>query len=414
MKKFMKFMLFLFLVAIAYGIFSGDDSGSSEPEYDFVIQNTTEVADTEVAGEPEELELILDYGEALVEMPEESLLWGYQQLTAEEQTGYITLRDAVAAYSEQKIPMNISYHSLERVLDAINYDLPELFWFDGSLSYYTDADGDTVSFVELEYNMPKEELERAQIQIESYIAGCLASESMVTAQSDFARVVAVYRYLVDHTEYDIAYQEQQSVVSLMKEGKAVCRGYAESFALIMHRLNIPCTIVEGLSSQDWVLSDQGHAWNAVMLDGQWYNIDPTWGDPLYQEGADSSAPVDGYILVNDELFDRDHVDFSELGSPVCTAMDLNYYAVFGLLHSVWNEDYFRWAVQSHLDLGLDWAQVRYDNYEAYYQAKAALIDGGVLGDIVVDLGFGKQEGDYISWTYNCDDITGVIMVKLIY
>lgn len=410
MKKFLKFILFLVIVGIAYSAFSDSDSGNSDNgEYDFVIQNSSEITETmdAVGGS-------LDMGDALVGFPEESLLWGYQQLTAEEQEVYVKIRDAASAYVQEQIPLNISYDSLERALDAINYDHPEIFWFDGSLSYYTDADGDTVSFVQLDYNTPKEDLERIQLQIDSYIAGCMASEAMVTAQSDFDRVLAVYQYLVDHTEYDLSYQEQQSVVSLMEEGRAVCRGYAESFCLIMHRLGIPCTIVEGLSSQDWVLSDEGHAWNAVMLDGQWYNVDPTWGDPLYDEGADTSTPADGYILVNDELFDRDHTDFSKLGSPECTAMDQNYFAVYGLLHSVWSEEYFRWAVQAHLDLGLPWAQVRYANYEAYYQAKSALIDGELLGDIVMDMGFGKKEGNYTSWSYNYDDITGVIAVKLIY
>lgn len=410
MKKFLKFILFLVVVGVAYGIFSDSDSGSgSDADYDFTIQTNSEYTDVLGGEDPEIL-----YGGSLVEFPDESLLWGYHQLTPEEQEAYIKLRGAAGAHSVLRVPVNISYDSLERVLDAINYDHPEIFWFDGSIVYYTDTITGKVTDVELEYNLEKEEVERAQLQIDSYVSGCMASEAMVTAQTDFDRVLAVYRYLVDHTEYDMAYREQQSVVSLMKEGRAVCRGYAESFCLIMHRLGIPCTIVEGLSSQDWVLSDDGHAWNAVMLDGQWYNIDPTWGDPLWQEGADPTTPADGYILVNDELFDRDHTDFSKLGSPVCTAMDLNYHAAYGILHSVWSEEYFRWAVQAHLNLGLPWAQVRYDNYEAYYQAKSALIDGDVLGDIVVDLGFGKDEGDYITWSYNYDDTTGIIAVKLIY
>ena len=413
MKKFLKYILVLIVVSLIYSAFSGRDSGgssgsSSSGGHDFVIHADEEQGD--VLG----LEDFNFYGDPLVELPEESLLWAYSQLTSDEQAVYRTLRDAAAAHSVLRVDLNTPYATLDRVLDAINYDLPEIFWFDGELTYYTEYNENLVSYVELTYNMTKEDVERTQLQIESYIAGCMASQAMVTAQTDFDRVLAVYRYLVDHTEYDLAYREDQSVVSLMGEGRAVCRGYAESFCLIMHRLGIPCTIVEGLSSQDWVLSDDGHAWNAVMLDGQWYNIDPTWGDPIWEAGSDPTTPADGYILVNDELFDRDHTDFSKMGSPVCTSMDLNYHGVYGLLHSVWSEEYFRWAVQAQLDLGLPWAQVRYDNYEAYYQAKTALIDNDGLGDIVVDLGFGKKEGNYTTWSYNYDDTTGVIMVKLIY
>lgn len=415
MKKFLKFMLFLFAGAIIVSAISEGNSGSSDSDYDYDNEYEFTIQNTEEPGPIlNDLDSEVFYGEALVEFPDESLLWGYTQLTEEEQVAYEALRDAAGAHCVLRVPVDISYDSLERVLDAINYDHPEIFWFDGCVSYYTDTLTGRVTDVEMDYTLQKEEIQRVQLQIDSYIAGCMASEAMVTAQTDFDRVLAVYRYLVDRTEYDINYRESQSVVSLMQEGRAVCRGYAESFCLIMHRLGIPCTIVEGLSSQDWVLSEDGHAWNAVMLDGQWYNIDPTWGDPVWQEGADPTTPADGYILVNDALFDRDHTDFSKLGSPECTAMDLNYHGYYGLLHYGWSEEYFRWAVQAQLNLGLPWAQVRYDNYEAYYQAKSALIDGGLLGDIVVELGFGKQEGGYTSWSYNYDDTTGVIAVKLIY
>ena len=67
-----------------------------------------------------------------------------------------------------------------------------------------------------------------------------------------------------------------------------------------------------------------------------------------------------------------------------------------------------------MDLGLAWAQVRYDNYDAYYTAKTVLFDDGLLGDLVVEMGFGQDNGDHISWTYNYNDITGTIYVQLIY
>lgn len=415
MKKFAKFLLFLVFLGVVGGIISNRNSDSSSGSYDsgstVIIDTYAETEDTMPDASDTDS---TPFGEYLVAFPDDSLLWGYTQLNAAEQQAYRSIRNAAAAYYTGMISMEISYDSLNRVCDAIEFDHPEIFWYDGNLTYYTGGNGDMVSSVTLQYNMEQSEIPLTQVYIDNYISGCLADPDFVTAETDFQRILAVYRYLVAHTEYDEAYSQQQSVVSLMQEGKAVCQGYAESFCLIMHHLGFPCAVVDGLSSQDWVLSTDGHAWNTVMLEGQWYNVDVTWGDPIRSEGDDPTAPADAYILVNDELFDRDHTDFNELGSPQCTAMDYNYHKYYGLLHSVWDESYFRWAVQAQKDLGLGWAQVRYDNYEAYYQAKSALIDGDLLGDIVVDMGFGKQEDGYTSWTYGYDDTTGVIRVKLIY
>ena len=357
----------------------------------------------------------MDYGSPLVELSDPAGLWGYQQLTPQEQTFYISLRNAAGAYFTGHIPAEISMDSLDRVLEAIGADNPEIFWFDGSLTYFTaPEDADNVTGVELLYEEQKEDIPRIQAQIDTYVSGCMASPEMVAAESDFQRLLAVYNYLVERTEYDLSYSDEQSVVSLMAEGRAVCQGYAESFALIMHRLGFPCAVIGGLSSQDWVLSDDGHAWNCVMLEGNWYNVDVTWGDPIYDADADPTAPANGYILVNDELFDRDHTDFNKLGSPVCTAMDYNYYNYYYLLCSTWDEAYFRQAIEIQRDMGLPWAEIRYDNYDAYYAAEAALFEGDLLGDICVELNIGQSDGDYLSWSYVNDDVTGVIALKLIY
>ena len=50
--------------------------------------------------------------------------------------------------------------------------------------------------------------------------------------------------------------------------KAVCRGYAIAFDMIMEELKIPHQYIE---SKD-------HAWNRVKVSGKWYYVDVTWND----------------------------------------------------------------------------------------------------------------------------------------
>lgn len=84
--------------------------------------------------------------------------------------------------------------------------------------------------------------------------------------------LAIHDWMVDHTAYDETHElpNRNSPYGLLVEGKVVCMGYANTFQLFMDLLDIPCVTVTG----------DGHAWNLVQLDGEWYGVDVTWDDPL--------------------------------------------------------------------------------------------------------------------------------------
>lgn len=54
------------------------------------------------------------------------------------------------------------------------------------------------------------------------------------------------------------------------DGKCVCRGYAGILRDACEILEINAIVVCGNDDRS------GHAWNQVMLDGKWYNVDLTW------------------------------------------------------------------------------------------------------------------------------------------
>ena len=56
-----------------------------------------------------------------------------------------------------------------------------------------------------------------------------------------------------------------------------------------------------------------HAWCKVLLDGNWYNIDPTWGDPQFFD-SDGQAADYGWVnydylcVTDDDLAATHEVD----------------------------------------------------------------------------------------------------------
>ena len=99
---------------------------------------------------------------------------------------------------------------------------------------------------------------------------------------DFTKLRAIYEWLAlsvqydnlaadtlkanpefDATVYDSWYAE-----GVFDNNKAVCEGYAKAFIILAGLEGIPAIFVSG----------NGHAWNRVLLDGNWYVLDATHAD----------------------------------------------------------------------------------------------------------------------------------------
>lgn len=91
--------------------------------------------------------------------------------------------------------------------------------------------------------------------------------------SDYDKVKKAHDYLCNHVKYtQDGRAEIHMAYGALVEGKAVCEGYAISFQRLMEAMGIPCYIASGK------VQGEGHAWNLVQLNGQWYHLDATWDD----------------------------------------------------------------------------------------------------------------------------------------
>lgn len=84
----------------------------------------------------------------------------------------------------------------------------------------------------------------------------------------------------------------------------------------MRILGIPCETVTGTGEQDGV--SQNHAWNAIQIDGNWYQVDVTWDDPVPDE---KGRVIYTYFNVTDEIMRRNH---SYAFEYVCNSTAFSY------------------------------------------------------------------------------------------
>ena len=126
--------------------------------------------------------------------------------------------------------------------------------------------------------------EKAQWIIKNYIR---------SGMTDRQKALVLHNWLIYNGHYDFTYSNYAADGVLVK-GAGVCQSYAEAYKLLLDKAGIESKVLSGKGH------GEGHAWNLVKIDGQWYHVDCTWDDP----NDSGEASVSGwertyYFLVND-------------------------------------------------------------------------------------------------------------------
>ncbi len=164
----------------------------------------------------------------------------------------------------------LSYEEAEEVWEAVFYDHPELFWLDESVSFRYYENG-AVTAIELHYNDLADQLDQNRALFDNACASILQEANALG--SDYEKELFLHNALIGLCEYDLDSDFSQSAFSVLVNRRSVCAGYAKSFQLLMKECGIPCYYAAGWSGEN-------HAWNIVLLDGEYYNVDLTWDDGI--------------------------------------------------------------------------------------------------------------------------------------
>lgn len=157
----------------------------------------------------------------------------------------------------------------------------------------------------------------------------LLQEIITPSMSEYEKVRAIHDYLVIHVDYDYDNLAAGTLpdTAFTAEGalllhSAVCEGYAKAFSLLCDQSGIENILVYGTADDGTGV--QTHAWNQVRVDGEWYNIDVTWDDPLMngEQVTDGSNLIYDYFLVPDLTLLGNHT--ARITDPVQTCTSERY------------------------------------------------------------------------------------------
>ena len=210
--------------------------------------------------------------------------------------------------------------SFQLAINALNFDNPELFYFDISKIYLLTKI--TTKLWSTTY-----EVEVGSSQGQSYLNQSFNSSADVnqaiqrinSIKSDIEsratgstenKIKVVHDYLVDNLEYDgsVSNNNIYNIYGALVNRLTVCEGYARAFKAIMDDLNIPCVLVCGTAVNS-AGQGESHAWNYVQIDGNWYAIDVTWDDPvIVGSGYVSNDVKYRYYLKGSNEFFTNHTE----------------------------------------------------------------------------------------------------------
>ena len=157
------------------------------------------------------------------------------------------------------------------------------------------------------------------------IVGSIITSNM----SEYERVKAIHDWIVINVQYDYAGLNNNTLpqTAYNADGalcykSAVCQGYAEAFQLLCAKAGVQAYMMYGESGNS-VDGWDSHAWNVVRINGEWYQIDCTWDDPLVNGMVvtGSSNLSYTYFLLTDKEMYYDHKLDAEYtqNEKVCTS-----------------------------------------------------------------------------------------------
>ena len=323
--------------------------------------------------------------------PRPGIRYCQQLLSGDELDLYFRVLDAVLNVEPTITETDFDRDTLSRMVDYVRADYPELFWLLGTDTLTTTMIGGVPTKITLTFRYSPEtaDLDAAQARVESAVQACLSG--IDPAWSDYDKVKAVYDWIVRRTEYDLDANDQ-SLYTVLVDGRGVCAGYAKATQYLLNRLGVPCTYVTG------TVRGAGHGWNLVWADGAWYYLDPTWGDPLFSDGEQNPDYVsyNYFCVTGDELF-RTHTPDDLFPLPACTATACNYFVRSGLVLERYDYgavlEILRQAVAERRD-----ASIRFASAQALEEASYALTEAYKLFDMLkeIDGGSGVLDTSVIS------------------
>ena len=128
--------------------------------------------------------------------------------------------------------------------------------------------------------------------VKTAIASRLNDLPLYSGMTTYEMELVVHDWMCENVEYlttDPGDSNCRTIYGALIEGEANCNGTGKTFQYILRLLGIECVMIYVTNK---ALTDESHTNNAAKLDGEWYQLDVTWGASNFKS---SGLPVHYYF-----------------------------------------------------------------------------------------------------------------------
>lgn len=203
---------------------------------------------------------------------------------------------------------------------------PEFISLSGGYTYWTS--GSSITKIVFTYltnaKEEQQELDAALQEVKSKIdTSGMSDEEIVLAYHEYLTSTVAYAY-EDYFNGTIAANHGYDMYGALVKHSCVCQGYAETMFYLLREAGLSCAIASS--------ENINHARNIVKIRGNWYHIDATWDDPVWDMPGRS---YHDYFLVSFDTMNKntlinhtkdrtDMVVSAQWGDTYTTAVDTTY------------------------------------------------------------------------------------------
>lgn len=229
----------------------------------------------------------------VIEIKQKDLVYQYHRnnLNQNEQEIYDTIYQGVLSL-QTEIHLSCDEETLSDILLMVCNDHPELFWLNTKYEY-SITDEDIIFYPN--YTYTAEEIKEKQKEADAVSQSII--EQVQTLSSDYEKVVFLYDWIINETDYIDGTENNQNMLSVLLDHQAVCAGYSESLKYLLDQLSIPNGIILVKAKDN---TDEFHVINLVQMDQEWYYLDPTFGDIKVEEGFDTYRYT-YFVMTSEEI-----------------------------------------------------------------------------------------------------------------
>lgn len=304
----------------------------------------------------------------------------YDRLTRQQQDIYTVMLPAVKSHSAEIKFKAASVDDVKQAFKALSYDNPSLINIGNTFTVGYSAFG----FVKIKpsYRFSSEDYTSFSGELEAKVNSII--DGLPQNAGEYEKELFIHDWLIDNCAYKTAQEEygiEHTAYGAIVNGEANCEGYSRAAQLLMYACGVDNYVVSGQAVNEG--GTQNHMWNIVKVDGEWYNADITWDDPV--SNGEEGVPNHFYFNLTDDEISKTHTaDISDKNPCVSTAA--NYFVRSGRMFEVYDSQARAEIAKLIADCansGYGSAEFRFADTQEYNRAVYDMFKLGKMNRIII-------------------------------